>query len=94
MSMSNHDKKVKAEADKLKKQGYNVKADIPGYEKPEGIGKSGFIPDIVAKKTSSTKIIEVETPSSKNKDKEQQAAFRRSASQKRGTTFEIKTTKK
>lgn len=93
MSSSKHDKKVKAEAERLKSQGYSVIADIPGYEKPDGIGKNNFIPDIVAKKTSSTKIIEVETPESMEKDKEQQAAFKRSASQQRGTTFEKKKTK-
>ena len=93
MSLSKHDQKVKAEAEKLKRQGYTVKAHIPGYDRPDGIGKNNFIPDIVAKKTNSTKIIEVETPASLNKDKAQQAAFKRSAAQKRGTSFEIKKTK-
>jgi len=93
MSLSKHDQKVKTEAVKLKRQGYNVQADIPGFEKPDGIGKDNYVPDIVAKKTSSTKIIEVETPTSLNKDKDQQTAFKRSAAQQRGTTFEIKVTK-
>lgn len=86
---SSHDKKVKAEADKLRRQGYSVKADIPGYEKPDSIGKNGYVPDIVAKKTSSIKIIEIETPNSLNKEKAQQSVFRKSAAQKRGTTFDI-----
>ena len=94
MGSSNHDKKVKAEADKLRREGYSVKADISSYETPDGVGRKGYIPDIVAKKTSSSKIIEIETPNSLNKDKEQQAAFRRSAAQKKGTTFDIKVTKK
>ena len=90
MSLSNHDKMVKAEAERLMKQGYKVQADLPGYDKPDGIGKNNYIPDIVAKKTNSTKIIEVETSESMKKDKKQQTTFRRSAAQKRGTTFEIK----
>lgn len=93
MSLSKHDKKVKAVAEKLKRQGYSIKADIPGYAKPTSIGKGNYIPDIVAKKTSSTKIIEVETSISLKKDTEQQTAFRRSAAAKRGTTFEIKVVK-
>ena len=93
MGLSEHDKKVRQIAKELEKKGFSVKADIPGYDKPEGIGKRNYIPDIIAKKTSSTKIIEVETPSTISNDKKQQEAFRRSAAQKRGTSFEIRKTK-
>ena len=93
MVLSKHDQEVKKIAKKLEREGYTVKADIAGYDKPDGIGKANRVPDIVAKKTSSTKIIEVETPSSIKKDKDQQAAFRKSAAQQRGTTFEIKVIK-
>jgi len=88
-----HDKKVAQIARKLEREGYTVQADISGYDTPDKIGQGNYIPDIVAKKTSSTKIIEVETPTSLNKDVEQQQAFRRSAAQKSGTTFEIAVTK-
>ena len=90
MALSKHNQKVKEIAKKLEEQGYKVEADIPGYSKPDGIGKDNHVPDIVAKKTNSTKIIEVETPASVNKDKKQHETFRRSAAQKRGTTFEIR----
>ena len=86
---SKHDKKVEEIANELTKQGYTVQADIPGYETPSGIGQNRRIPDIVAKKTSSTKIIEVETPTSLSKDNDQQNTFRRSAGQRRGTSFDI-----
>ena len=86
---SNHDKKVEQIAKRLESEGYTVQADISGYETPDGIGKNNYIPDIVATKTSSTKIIEVETQRSLKTDKDQQEAFRRSAAQSRGTTFDI-----
>ena len=35
-----HDRKVRQLANKLRKQGYNVKADITGYENPPEIGKN------------------------------------------------------
>lgn len=86
---SKHDKKVEQIAKQLERKGYTVQADIAGYETPDGIGKNNYIPDIVAKKTSSTKIIEVETQSSLKTDKDQQEAFRRSAAQSRGASFDI-----
>lgn len=86
---SKHDKKVEQIAKRLERKGYTVQADISGYETPDSVGKNNYIPDIVAKKTSSTKIIEVETQSSLNTDKDQQEAFRRSAAQSRGTSFDI-----
>ncbi|MBA7579356.1 hypothetical protein ES708_21226 [subsurface metagenome] len=84
-----HDKKVEQIAKRLEREGYTVKTDISGYETPDGVGKNNYIPDIVAKKTSSTKIIEVETQSSLKTDKDQQEAFKRSAAQSRGTSFGI-----
>ena len=86
---SKHDNKVKQIAKQLEREGYTVQADISGYETPDGIGKNNYIPDIVAKKTSSIKIIEIETQSSLKTDKDQQEAFRRSAAQSRGTSFNI-----
>jgi len=86
---SKHDKKIEQIAKQLERKGYTVQADISRYETPDSIGKNNYIPDIVAKKTSSTKIIEVETQSSLKTDKDQQEAFRRSAAQSRGTSFDI-----
>ena len=86
-----HDRKVRQIANQLKKQGYNVKADIPGYENPPDIGKSEHTPDIFATKGSKTKIIEVDTPGTENK--EQLSAFKRSAAQRDNADFEHVITK-
>ena len=87
-SQSQHDAAVKREARALADKGWNVKADVPGYETPDPIGKKGFVPDIVAAKRGHTKIVEVETPDSLQADAEQRATFARSAGQKPRTTFE------
>ncbi len=81
-----HNKEVRREAKKLERQGWNVEADLPEYDTPEPIGKGGHIPDVVAKKRGATRIIEVDTPG--NEDPKQLAAFRRSAGQKKRTTFQ------
>ena len=84
-----HDKKVEQVVKQLKRKGWNVEADLKGFNNPDSIGQNNFIPDIVAKKSGATKIIEVETEKTVEKDKDQQEAFRRSAGQKKRTTFEI-----
>lgn len=61
-----HDKAVKRIADELNKDGWKVKADdVSGYRDPNTIGSGGTtqgrIPDILATKTGSTRIIEIET---------------------------------
>lgn len=88
-SSSKHDQRVKQETNKLKRDGWNVKADLPGMESPNPIGKDGRIPDIVATKQGHTRIVEVETPSSVKSDKDQQETFRRHAAQKNNTKFEV-----
>lgn len=83
-----HDTRVKREADKLKRKGWKVKADIPGYHQPKPIGKEKRVPDVVARKKGATRIIEVETKDTLVKDKAQQSTFKRSAAQKKRTTYE------
>ena len=87
-SQSRHNGVVKRVAKNLASEGWNVQADVPGYEPPEPIGKTGSVPDIVASKRGHTRIIEVETPESLDSDREQRATFARSAGQKPRTTFE------
>jgi len=84
---SAHDKQVKGVAQSLKRQGYDVRADVPGFKKPPTLG--GYRPDVVAEKGKSRKIIEVETPDSKGskRDCAQQKAFRRVADRSKSTTF-------
>jgi hypothetical protein len=86
-----HDRKVRKIAKELEKQNWNVQADLPGYDIPEGIGKGGYVPDIVARKGSKTKIIEVDTPGTENVD--QLSTFRRSAGQRDNAEFEHVITK-
>lgn len=87
-----HDRHVRKRARKLKKQGWDVEADISGFEQPEPIGNQGKIPDIVATKSGAKKIIEVETPDTVQKDKKQHEVFSRSAGQKKRATFTIEET--
>ena len=85
-SQSKHDNKVLAEAKKLKREQYNVSADIAGYKKPPSRG--GYVPDIIAKKGNEEIIIEVETVDSADsaRDLAQQGAFQRAA-RKPGVKF-------
>lgn len=84
-----HDTKVNQIAKQLQKQGYNVKADLAGYQPPAPIGKGKKRPDIVAEKAGKRKIIEVETSETVKRDKKQLTTFRRSAAQRSNTSFEI-----
>lgn len=91
---STHDRKVRQIARDLKKEGYTVKADIRGYQRPSPIGKSKRRPDIEATtKSGARRIIEVETPTSLSTDKEQLKTFIRHAAQKKRTTLDIVMTK-
>jgi hypothetical protein len=86
-----HDRKVRQLANELKKKGYNVKADLKGFETPPDIGKDKHTPDIYAKRGSKTKIIEVDTPGTESS--EQLSTFRRSVSQRKNADFEHVITK-
>jgi len=88
-----HDRKVRQTARKLTGEGWNVNADLSGYQRPKPIGMDRRVPDIEATKRGHRKIIEVETPDTLEKDKKQQATFRRHAGQKPNTTFNIEVTK-
>ena len=86
-SQTAHDRKVREEGKKLNKQGFDVNADVSGFPQPKTV--RGYRPDIDAKKGKQRKIIEVETPDSKDsaRDKSQQEAFRKAANQSQNTTF-------
>ena len=61
-SQSKHDAEVKRTAAKFKEQGFDVKADLRGFSRPDTIG--GYRPDVVATKGRQREIVEVETPDS------------------------------
>ena len=86
-SQSKYDIAVRRIAKELKDKGYEVKADVRGYPRPDTLG--GFRPDVVAKKGSERKIVEVETSESKDsaRDRKQQQAFRAAAKRSKHTTF-------
>lgn len=92
-SKSKHNTKVRQIARKLERQGYAVKADVPGYEQPRTI--AGYRPDVVGKKGKSRRIIEVETPDSAGsaRDQAQQKAFRQASKRSDNTTFKRTITK-
>ena len=89
-----HDAKVAETAKRLSRQGYSVKADLPGseYQRPKAI--NGRVPDIVARKGGKTVIREVETPSTVRSDKSQQEVFRKHAEKKSNTEFRVLVAKK
>ncbi len=93
-SQTKHDAAVRRIANEFKKKGYDVKADVSGFRKPDTI--RGHRPDVVAKKGRERKIVEVETPDSVGTARErgQQQAFRQSAKSSDKTTFERRVTKK
>lgn len=86
---SKHEKEVRRRANRLKRAGWNVRADIKGFDQPMPIGQQKRIIDIEAKKKGATRLIEVETEDTADKDKKQQSTFRRSAAQRERTTFEV-----
>ena len=89
---SEHDAKVRQIARKLRREGWNVEADIPGFNQPDPIGQDGRIPDVRAKKAGAERIVEVETPETMAADQDQHSTFRRSAGQKRRSRFEVEIT--
>lgn len=86
MSTDTHDRKVRQKANELRNQGWKVDADLNGFEQPDPIGQGSYIPDVFATKDKRTKIIEVDTPNSINK--QQLEAFKRSAVRKKNADFE------
>jgi hypothetical protein len=80
-SQTKHDRKVLERARALREQGFNVRADIPGFKKPDSI--HGRRPDIEARKHGEPKVIEeIETPRSLKKDRPQQRVFEKYADKK------------
>ena len=92
-TQSQHDREVTRIAKSLEKKGFNVAADVAGYQKPETV--RGFRPDVFATKGKEKKIVEVETPDSvdSDRDQKQQAAFRARAKASPTTTFRRVVTK-
>ena len=75
-SQGAHNTRVKKLAQQYKQKGYNVKADIEGWQKPDTI--RGVRPDIIAEKSGHKTVVEVETNDSvdSKRDVQQQKAFK------------------
>lgn len=87
---SEHDAKVKSIARRHERNGWRVRADVPGYSTPDSVGnRRPRIPDVVAQKRGATRIFEVETEETVDADRKQHATFRRSTSQRTRTTFNL-----
>jgi hypothetical protein len=61
-SQTKHDKAVRGVAQAYRKKGYDVEADLRGFDQPGTI--RGVRPDVRARKGSHETIVEVETPDS------------------------------
>jgi len=85
---SKHDEAVRRVAGGFKSQGWKVKADVPGYPAPETV--YGKQVDVKATKGKKTRIVEVETKSSYDKDFSQRKAFQRWASHDKKRKFRTK----
>ena len=91
VKVSKHDRKVRRIAAAYLGRGYSVRADLSDYQRPKPI--RGRIPDVVATKGKTMKIIEVETPDSFRSDKDQRDILRDYAKQRRRTTFKVTRTR-
>ena len=87
-SQTKHDAEVRRIAKDLQRKGYNVKADVSGFKKPDTV--RGYRPDVVAKKGRERKIVEVETPDSVGsaRGRAKEEAFRKAAKNSDKTKFE------
>jgi len=84
-SETRHDRKVRKIAAAYDGLGYLVRADIPGYDRPRPI--RGKVPDVVAVRGKTTKVVEVETERAFAADKDQRCVFRDYAANKPRTKF-------
>ena len=84
---SKHDAKVERDAKALIRQGFDVKADLPGFKKPPAIGKKKLVPDIFASKPGKVILEEVETLETNARDAAQHKAFQQSADRRKGGEF-------
>lgn len=87
-----HDEAVRRSAAQLKANEWSVKADVEGYKRPPTLAVDGENrrPDIIATKNGERRIIEWETPSSIDKDRDQHHVFRTYARRHKNTHSSVK----
>ena len=86
-----HNYSVLRRAAGLIANGWKVKADISGFQRPFTL--NGSRPDIDATNGKKRRIIEVETPESKRKDRLQHKNLRNFAKSQKNTQFMMRTCK-
>ena len=88
-----HDRAVRSHADALKRQGWSVKADVKGFDRPPAVRNGGSArrrPDIVATRDGKTKMVEWETRQSLGKDRSQHDVFRGYARRRPNTSVDVR----
>ncbi len=80
-----HDQCISKLATELSSEGWTVEADILNWDQPSPI--SDYVPDIIARNSSRTRIYEVETEDTLERDMDQQNTFRQYAKQDRKISF-------
>lgn len=88
-----HNRAVRNSADALKRRGWDVKADIRGFDRPPAVRGGGNVrrrPDIVATRGGKTRIVEWETRQSLDKDRGQHEVFRDYARRRPDTSVDVK----
>lgn len=88
-----HDISVRRRAAQLETYGWNVKADLPDFTRPQTLkvdGK-GVKPDIFARKGKKTKIVEVETPETRYRDLPQHRLLREYGRAHKKTEVNVRT---
>ena len=90
IGQTKHDNKVRQELEKLKDEGYRVRADLPNRARPPKVG--GVIPDIYARKGKKLVVEEIETKSTLKADRKQQARLEK-GTKELGGDFKIKVAK-
>lgn len=84
-----HNNSILRRAVGLETNGWKVQADIPDFKRPPVMNHAR--PDIVARKGKQTRIIEVETPDSRFRDRPQHKKLREYARNHKRTEFNVRT---
>jgi len=80
-----HDAKVIATANRYRRDGWRVSADVDGFKQPKTVYNKR--PDIIARRGNQERIIEVENTRSMQTDRSQRAAFQRYANNNPNKSF-------
>lgn len=88
-----HDISVARRAAGLRANGWRVSADIEGYKQPKTLRVSGrgVRPDIIARKGKRTKVVEVETPDTRFRDRPQHRLLRQYGRTHKNTEVNVRT---